>query len=101
MKIKKGDNVIVISGKDKGKQGKILETFPLKDRVVVEGVNVRKKYVKDRKNDESKLVDLPYPVHVSNVMIYDEKAKKGSKIGFEFVDGKKVRVLKASKTQLK
>lgn len=102
MNIKVGDNVIVISGsrKDKNKQGKVLKTFKDDSTVVVEGVNIKKKVSRDPQGKKS-MVDLEFPIHVSNVMFYDEQAKKGSRIGYIMKDGKKVRVAKASGTELK
>jgi len=68
MKIKKGDNVIVIAGANKGKKGKVLKAFPSEDKVVVEGVNMRKKSHKSKKKgDPSQIIDIAMPIHVSNV----------------------------------
>ena len=68
MKIKKGDNVIVIAGSNKGKKGKVLKSFPRMDKIVVEGVNVRKKAHKSKKKgDPSQILDISMPIHVSNV----------------------------------
>jgi len=102
MNIKVGDNVIVVSGsrKDKNKQGKVLKTIKDTNMVVVEGVNIKKKVTRDV-NGGKTMVDHEFPVNASNVMYYDEKAKKGSRIGYIEKDGKKVRVLKASGTELK
>ena len=73
MKIKKGDKVIVITGKDKGKSGPILRAFPKDDMVLVEGINIKKKNQKPRKKGEKgKIVEIAYPIHISNV----KKAKK-------------------------
>ena len=74
MKIKKGDKVIVIAGADKGKVGIVQKSFPKLERVVVEGVNVRKKHQKPRQNNpEGSIVEIYAPIHVSNVAIYDAK----------------------------
>lgn len=102
MKIKTGDNVIVISGsrKDKNKQGTVLKTFAQEEKVLVEGVNLKKKVVRDAQGAKS-MVDVEFPIHASNVAIYDEKSKKASRIGYIQKDGKKVRVAKASGTELK
>lgn len=102
MKIKVGDNVIVTSGsrKDKNKQGKVLKTFKENEMVLVEGVNLKKKVTQNTSGVKT-LVDLEFPIHVSNVMIYDEKSKKGSRIGYTTKEGKKVRVMKSSGTELK
>jgi large subunit ribosomal protein L24 len=72
MKIKKGDNVIVIAGSNKGKKGKVLKAMPLLNKVVVEGVNLRKKAHKARKKgDVSQIIELAMPIHVSNVKKQD------------------------------
>ncbi len=101
MKIKKGDRVIVIAGADKGKIGTVQKAFPKLNRVVVDGVNVVIKHNKPtQKNPEGSRVELYAPIHVSNVAIYDEKAKKATRVGYVIENGKKVRVSKASKTKL-
>lgn len=102
MKIKTGDNVIVISGsrKDKNKQGKVLKTFVQNSTVVVEGINVKKKVVRDAQGKKS-MVDVAFPVHVSNVALYDDSAKKGTRVGYTRSNGKKVRIAKASGSELK
>lgn len=101
MKIRKGDEVIVISGKDKGKVGKVIKAMPKEQRVVVEGVAVAKRHTKpSQANPQGGIIDKAMPIHVSNVMIYDEKNKKGSRIGYKFQDGKKIRVMKTSGQEL-
>lgn len=102
MKIKTGDNVIVKSGsrKDKNKQGKVLKTFSETDMLIVEGVNIKKKVTRDTAGKKV-MVDTETPIHVSNVMFYDEQSKKGTRVGYTQKDGKKVRVAKASGTELK
>ncbi|MAQ77193.1 50S ribosomal protein L24 [Candidatus Campbellbacteria bacterium] len=102
MKIKVGDTVIVTSGSraDRNKQGKVLKTFPESNTVVVEGVNLKKKVTREPNGTKAQ-VDVEFPIHVSNVMIYDEKAGKGSRVSVA-KDGKnKTRTLKASGTELK
>ncbi|MFM9412924.1 50S ribosomal protein L24 [Peptococcus simiae] len=95
MRLRKGDEVIVISGKDKGKIGKIIKVLPAKDRVIVEGVAVAKRHTKpSQANPQGGIVDKEMPIHVSNVMAYDAKNKKGSRLGYRVdEDGKKVRIL--------
>jgi len=102
MKIKVGDTVVVISGsrKDKKKQGKVLKTFTSENKVLVEGVNFKKKVTRDAQGKKS-LVDMEFPIHASNVMFFDEKSKKGTRIGSTKKEGKNVRVAKASGTELK
>ncbi|MBL7045603.1 MAG: 50S ribosomal protein L24 [Parcubacteria group bacterium] len=101
MKIKKGDKVIVISGQDKGKSGKILRAFPKMDKVIVEGVNVKKSHQKaTAKRQKGQIVERTMPVHVSNVMIEDPKTGKPTRIKAGSVDGVYTRVTKKSGTKL-
>ncbi|OCA81011.1 50S ribosomal protein L24 [Bacillus sp. FJAT-27225] len=95
MHVKKGDKVMVISGKDKGKTGTILEAYPKQNRVLVEGVNIVKKHSKpSQANPQGGINSQEAPVHVSNVMPVD-KSGKPSRVGHKVVDGKKVRVTKS------
>ncbi|WP_078382547.1 50S ribosomal protein L24 [Sutcliffiella halmapala] len=101
MHVKKGDKVVVISGKDKGKQGVILESFPKKDRVLVEGINIVKKHAKpSQENPQGGIINREAPIHVSNVMPLDPKSGEPTRVGYKVVDGKKVRVAKKSGEQL-
>lgn len=101
MKIKKGDQVIVIAGADKGKVGTVQKAFPKLNKVVVDGVAVRKKHQKPTQaNPEGSIVEIYAPIDASNVAYYDAKEKKASRVGYSVVDGKKVRISKASKTQI-
>lgn len=97
MHVKKGDKVMVISGKDKGKQGVVLEAFPKKERVLVEGVNIVKKHAKPSQvNPQGGIFDQEAAIHVSNVMVIDPKTGNPTRVGYQTVDGKKVRVAKKS-----
>ncbi|MBS4201559.1 50S ribosomal protein L24 [Bacillus sp. FJAT-49732] len=97
MHIKKGDKVMVITGKDKGKTGTVLAAFPKKDRVLVEGVNIVKKHSKpSQDNPQGGIISKEAAIHVSNVMLLDPKTNEPTRIGFEVVNGKKVRVAKKS-----
>ena len=101
MKIHVGDKVQVIAGKDKVKQGEVLQILRKENRVIVEGVNVVTKHVKPSQADpEGGIVTREAPIHVSNVAIYDSKAKAITKVKYEVVDGKKVRISKKSGTNL-
>jgi large subunit ribosomal protein L24 len=101
MKIKLKDKVKVISGKDKGKVGEILKVLPLERKVVVQGVNIVKRHVKPGVvNKEGGIVTFEKPIDVSNVMFFDEKENKTSRIGYSVVDGKKYRLIKKSKEVL-
>ncbi|OGL67188.1 50S ribosomal protein L24 [Candidatus Uhrbacteria bacterium RIFCSPHIGHO2_01_FULL_63_20] len=96
MKIKTGDMVRVIAGKDKGKQGKVLQVFPLLERVVVEGVNVRTRHLRGNRagGQKGQKIQFPSPLNVSNVMMV---GKSGSgRVGFKILaSGEKVRVLRS------
>ncbi|WP_203364244.1 50S ribosomal protein L24 [Bacillus sp. REN10] len=97
MNVKKGDKVMVITGKDKGKTGIVLAAFPKKDRVLVEGVNIVKKHSKPSQvNPQGGIISQEAPIHVSNVMLLDPKTNEPTRVGFKVVDGKKVRVAKKS-----
>ena len=101
MKLLKGDKVIVISGKDKGKTGVIQKVDPKTNRVVVEGVNLRKKHKKPtQQTPEGSIVEIYAPIDASNVMLVDPKTKKPTRIGHKVVKGKKVRVALKSGTEL-
>ena len=93
MNIKKNDTVIVLSGKDKGKKGKVLTAMPSENKLIVEGVNVATCHVKARKqNDVGGIVKREIPIRVDKVQLYCSNCKKGVRVGYNMVDGKKDRV---------
>ena len=94
MHVKKGDTVVVISGKDKGKKGKILQAIPKAERVIVEGVNMQTKHQKpSAKVQQGGIIHQEGPVHASNVMLWDSKAKAPTRVGYKVLEnGKKVRI---------
>ena len=101
MKLKQGDKVVVIAGKDKGKEGKIIKTLRAENKVVVEGVNMIKKHVKPQGNEAGSIVEMEAPLHASNVMIIDPKTKKATRIGHTTnKEGKKIRVSRKSNEKL-
>lgn len=101
MKLKKGDNVIIVSGKDKGKKGKIVRAFPKLNKVIVEGANMSKKHQRPRKSGEKgSMIDIAMPLHASNVMILDPKKGEASRIGKKKVGDKMVRVAKKSNQEI-
>ena len=101
MNFKTGDKVVVIAGKDKGKEGKILNVFRADNKVVVENVNMVKKHVKGNGQTTGSINEVEAPIHVSNVMIIDPKTKKPTRIGHSTnKDGKKIRVSKKSNSNL-
>ena len=102
MRIKKGDKVKVITGAYKGTIGEVTKAFPKEDKVIVEGVNMVKKHIRPtQQNPDGGIVEKEAKIHVSNVMLYDEKAKQASRVKYEMKDGKKVRVYKKSGAEVK
>jgi len=92
-RIRKGDRVVAISGKDKGKSGVVLEVRPSEQRVVVEGVNIVKRHTKPRPpNEPGGVIEKPAPMHWSNVALIDPKDDRPTRVRFRVVDGEKVRV---------
>jgi len=101
MKIKKDDLVVVLTGKDKGKKGKVLHAFHDIEKVIVEGVAVKKKNLKAGKNSKKgQIIEKALPIHVSNVALVDPKTDKATRIGAKIVSGKKVRVTKKSGVEI-
>ena len=101
MNFKTGDKVVVISGKDKGKEGKILNVLRKENRVIVENVNIVKKHIKGNGQTAGSINEVEAPIHASNVMIVDPKTKKPTRIGHTTnKDGKKIRVTKKSNSKL-
>lgn len=97
MKIKKGDKVIVNTGKDKGKTGEVLKTMPSKSRVIVQGVNVVKKHQKPTQFSAGGIQEKELSIHVSNVSLADPKTNKPTRVGYKTLKGgNKVRVAKVS-----
>ncbi len=95
MKIKKQDTVLIISGKDKGRKGKVIQTEPKKGKVTVENINLRKKNVKAKKSGEKgQIVEFPASIDASNVMLICSKCLKASKTGYKFKENKKIRFCK-------
>ncbi len=96
-KIRKGDEVIVTTGKDKGRRGTVLQVFA-DDRILVEGVNIAKKHIKPNPNigEAGGIKDTAMPMDISNVLVFNPKSKKGERIGFRVQeDGSKIRVFKS------
>ncbi len=95
-KLKINDNVVVNSGSNRGKRGKVLKVDRTKGRIIVEGVNKRNKYLKpSQENPQGRMVTLEFPIHISNVMYFCDKCKKGTRIGIEISDKSKTRICKS------
>ena len=101
IKLKKGDEVIVIAGKNKGKTGKILTVIPTLNKVIVSGINIAKKHMKPNNQQAGGIIDKEMPIQISNVAYYDKELKKGIRIGYSFIkDGSKVRINKKNNKEL-
>ena len=96
LKLKKGDEVIVLTGKDKGKTGKIIKMLPKQMKAIVSEINRVKKNQKPDNNQAGGIIDKDMPMHISNLSYYDPELKKGIKIGFKLDNNKKVRINKSS-----
>ena len=97
MKIKKGDNVVVITGRDKGKAGEVLRVLPTERRLIVQGVHVARRHTKPRMGDPGGIVDKELTIHVSNVAHLDPQSNKPTRVGYKLLeDGNKVRVARRS-----
>jgi len=99
MKIKKGDKVIILTGKDRGKKGDVKKVIPAERKIIVSGINIFKKHVKPNETyPNGAIIQIEMPIHSSNVALLDPKLDVGTKVGYKTLsDGKKVRVAKKSK----
>lgn len=101
IKIKKGDTVLVTKGKDKGKKGKVVRVFPALEKVLVEGVNTKTRHVRPRRaGEQGQRVEVSHPVPTSNTMVVCSSCGKGTRVGYQVTDGKKVRICKKCKSVL-
>ena len=101
LKIKKGDEVIVLAGKDKGKKGKIVKVLPKINKAIVSDVNKVKKHQKPGNNEPGGIVEKEMPIHISNLNYFDPKSNQGVRIGFKLnKDGKKIRVNKKTGAEI-
>jgi len=95
MKIKKGDTVLIICGKDRGRKGKVLKVFPKERKILVEGMNLRKKHKKPRRAEEKgEIIILPAPINVSDTKLICPKCGKPTRVGYKFSEEKKYRICK-------
>ena len=100
MKFKKGDQVLIIRGKDRGRKGKIIKVLPKKEKIIIEGLNLRKKHTRARKEGEKgEIVEIPVPLHVSNVKLTCPKCKKPTRVGYKIIKGGKHRFCKKCKKE--
>ena len=84
MKIKKNDQILIISGKDRGRLGKVIQAFPKQEKVLIEGINMRKRHIKPKKTGEKgQIIEKPAPVHISNVKLICPKCKKPARVGYK------------------
>lgn len=98
MKIKKGDTVVITTGKSKGKSGKVLYAFPKKDRVVVEGANIHKRHTRaPRQGEKGNILELPMPLHASNVKLLCNQCKKATRVGYTHTKKNKERICRKCK----
>ena len=100
LKIKKGDQVIVITGRDKGKKGEVLEVLRSVSRIRVQGINMVKRHRRATQNDPGGIISMEAPLHISNVAHVDPESGAATRVGFEVKNGVKVRVAKRSKKAL-
>ena len=99
-KLKKGDEVIVLAGKDKGKTGKIVKMIPKEMKAIVSEVNRVKKNQKPDNNPPGGIIDKEMPLHISNLSFYDPEQKKGVRLGYKIINNKKVRFNKSSRKEI-
>ena len=99
-KLKKGDEVIVLAGKDKGKTGKIVKMIPKEMKAIVSEVNRVKKNQKPDNNQPGGIIDKEMPLHISNLSFYDPEQKKGVRLGYKIINNKKVRFNKSSRKEI-
>jgi len=101
MRIKKGDTVLIISGKDREKTGKVIEVFPKDQRIMVEGINIVKKHVKPKRSGEKgQRVEVPRPFNASNVKLICPKCKASTRIGSKIIEKRKYRTCKKCGQQI-
>ena len=97
LKIKKGDNVVVISGRDKGKRGQVLRVFPDENRLIVQNVHMARRHTRPRFGEPGGIVDKELTIHVSNVAHIDPQSSKPTRVGYRMLDdGRKVRIARRS-----
>jgi large subunit ribosomal protein L24 len=96
LKIKKGDQVIVRTGKDKGRTGEVIEVRPTDNRVKVQGINMVTRHRRPTQTNAGGIEQMEAPIHVSNIALIDPETNKATRVGYDMADGKKVRVTRKS-----
>jgi large subunit ribosomal protein L24 len=101
MKIKENDTVLIMSGKYRGKRGKVLISFPKKDKILVEGINLKKKHQKPKKEGQKgQIVEMPAPIHISCAMLVCPKCGQPARVGYKISNNKKYRVCKKCEQEI-
>ncbi len=101
MKIKKGDTVLILSGKDRGRTGKVGKVFPKRKKIIIDGINIVKKHVRPRKqNQKGEVVEVPAPFDMSNAKLICPKCNKPVRVGYKVVDDKKIRICKKCREEI-
>jgi len=101
MKIKKDDTVLIISGKDKGKKAKVLKALPKANKIMAEGVNIARKHRKAKsEREKGQIVEIPKPIHVSNVKLICPKCARPTRVGYKIVDKNKFRICKKCQQEI-
>jgi large subunit ribosomal protein L24 len=99
-KIRKGDKVVVLAGRDKGRTGEVVEVNPTAERALVRGVNIVKRHQRQTGAQQGGIISKELPVHLSNLAVADPRDGKPTRIGFKIVDGRKVRIAKRSGVEI-
>ncbi len=100
LKIKKGDKVVVLTGRDKGKTGQVLKALPRANKVIVQGINMAKRHTRPSQTSGGGIIEKETPIHISNVSHIDPKDNKATRVGFKVVGGEKVRIARRSGEQI-
>lgn len=101
MRIKKGDQVVITSGKDRARKGKVIQALPKEERVIVEGINLRKKHIKAKRSGEKgQIVQSPAPLRVCNIKLICPKCGKATRVGYKIEGEKKYRICKKCKQEI-
>jgi len=101
MKIKKGDSVLIITGKDRGRKGKVLKALPEREKLIVEGINIRKKHVRPKKSGEKgQTIEIPAPIYTFNAKVICPKCGKATRVGYKNREKEKHRICKKCEQEI-